>query len=129
MRDPSRRRNVHLLHVCTKCRRPGAQAAEGRQLFEQVKQQLAALAEPPPVRLNGVECLSGCNHSCTIAIAAPGKPTYLFGDLSPGPGQAAQIVTLAALYRRSEDGELPGDEWPAALRAVLLARIAPHRAD
>ena len=67
--------------------------------------------------------MSGCNRSCTIAIAAPGKPTYLFGDLVPEPDCAAQILELAGLYRRSEDGALPRAVRPPALRSGILARI------
>jgi predicted metal-binding protein len=127
VRERARRRTIHLLHICTRCRRPGtapgAASTDGRRLFDEVEAQLAALPDPPAIRLNGIDCMSGCNRSCTIAVAAPGKPTYLFGDLLPEPGCAAQIIDLARLYRESEDGVLLRASRPPALRSGILARI------
>ncbi len=127
MRERARRRTTHLLHICTRCRRPGTapggETSDGRQLFEAVEALLAALPDPPAIRLNGIDCMSGCNRSCTIAVAAPGKPTYLFGDLVPEADCAAQIIDLARLYRESEDGVLHRAARPPALRSGILARI------
>jgi predicted metal-binding protein len=98
-----------------------AERRDGRALFEAVQALLTDRSEVP-VRLNGIDCMSGCNHPCTIALACPGKPTLLFGGLVPGPGHAAQVLELAGLYQRSETGIVPAAELPPAFRGGMPER-------
>lgn len=65
-----------------------------------------------------------CQRSCGIALRAPGKHVYVFGDMRPGETEDA-IVECASLYRRTPSGFLVREERPPVLRAAILARIPP----
>ena len=73
------------------------------------------------------ECLSVCPRPCGIALRAPHKHVYVFGDV---PVDAAeQVIECATAYRRSETGEMPRAARPPALRAEIMARVPPADAD
>ena len=86
--------------------RPPEGKSDGLALYERLKALIAALPEPPPIRLNGIECMSGCNHPCTVALAAPGKPTTLIGGFQPAADDAERLLALAGRYLDSETGSL-----------------------
>lgn len=116
----------HVLHVCTTCCPPGAAPdapRHGAKLLAAIRVALAARPEVHDVALNGVECMSGCNRPCTIALSAPHKPSYLFGDLIADGLTASQALELAALYCASETGVLVRAERPTLFRSGILARI------
>ncbi|EJW13098.1 hypothetical protein A33M_0590 [Rhodovulum sp. PH10] len=113
------------LFVCVTCRRAGddPQAPRaGRRLYEAVA---AAQAQDggPDLRVVPAECLSNCNRACAIACAAPGRWTYVYGDLDERA--AADILTVARLFAQSADGIVPWRDRPAALRRGLTARVPP----
>ena len=83
-----------------------------------------ALGLPPGVTLRPVECLSACSQGCAVALAAPGKWTYVYGRLTPE--DAADILTGAAAYAASPDGLVPWRDRPAIFRKQSLARIPPQ---
>jgi predicted metal-binding protein len=115
----------HLLSVCVTCRLPGAQpdtVRDGARLLAAVQ---VVFAGEPGLALKGVDCMSGCNRACTIGLSAPGKPSYLFGDLQPEAATAADAVALLKFYRASATGVLPRGERPSAFRSGILARIPP----
>ena len=89
-------------------------------LFEAVSNLLVHRGD---ITVNGVECMSGCDRACTIALSAAGKPSYLFGDKQPNAETATAALALAAQYLASETGDLPRAERPAAFRSGILARI------
>lgn len=68
--------------------------------------------------------MSQCLRPCTIALSAPGRFTYLFGDLDPAR-DAAAVVDILPLYAAASDGFLPRDRRPPALQAGILGRIPP----
>jgi len=70
------------------------------------------------------QCLSVCSRPCAIALRAPDKFTYVFGDLAPHHSESA-IIECATLYRRAPAGFLPREDRPPALRAGILARVPP----
>ncbi len=76
------------------------------------------------IRLRGVNCMSNCKRPCTIALSAPGRFTYLFGDLDPTL-HAGDVLSVAAAYAEAEGGYLPRPVRPEALRAGILGRIPP----
>lgn len=75
-------------------------------------------------KIEAVDCLSGCNRACAIALAAPQKTTLMFGDLPPLQSASA-ILQLAEQYFASPDGMVPRQERPDALKKGILARIPP----
>lgn len=75
-------------------------------------------------QLQEVECMSACSHSCAISFVAPGKYTYLFGDL-PVQESAAAVLDCAKLYFANPQGYLAWADRPKPLKKGILARIPP----
>ncbi len=116
----------HRLIVCTTCRREGSPAdapADGGRLYEQVRTLFDDWPDRSGCALTGVECMSGCNRSCTIGLSAPGKPSYLFGGLAPTAETAADALALVAQYRDKADGVLERRARPPSFRRGILAKI------
>jgi predicted metal-binding protein len=89
---------------------------------------LEAVADHIPARLQRVKCLNGCDFPCAVAVAAPDKLTYVFGDIPPGPDQRAaviqQLIDYLHAYRAAKNGFVPGAERPPLFKRVI-ARIPP----
>jgi predicted metal-binding protein len=116
----------HVLHVCTTCRPPEADPAaprDGARLFALVEALYRDWPERADVTLHPVECMSGCDRACTVALSAPAKPGYLFGDKRPTAETARAALALAAQYAASETGNLPRSERPEPFRRGILAKI------
>ncbi len=114
--------------VCTTCRPAGALRelpAAGLVLYEAVMAQQNA-GHAAGLQLRGIACLSGCSRSCTVALQAPGKPTYLFGDLSADAETAAQVLACAQQHAHRADGALPRNERPERLRNGILAKLPAY---
>lgn len=119
----------HTLFVCTTCasvwkdgKRIGTSG--GEQLLEELSQLHQTWDLRDRFSLQPIECMSACSHSCTVSFAAPGKFTYLFGDL-PVSESAAAVLECATLYHAKPDGSLPWAERPQALKKGILAKIPP----
>jgi len=110
--------------VCVLCR-PADLSREmprpGRALFETIEDM--ALRDELPFRIRPVECMSGCQRHCTVALQAPGKISYFFGGLVADEVSAAQVLVCAALHQAGPDGFLARGARPERLRAGILARI------
>lgn len=114
--------------VCTTCRPAGApreQSAAGVALLEAV--QTAQFDAHPGERVvvRGFACMSGCNRACTVALQAPGKHSYLFGDLQPDADTAADVLACARLHAQSSDGALARNDRPQRLRSGILTKLPP----
>lgn len=66
--------------------------------------------------------MSGCLRPCTAAFRAPGKATYMFGDLDPLTDRDA-LAEFAELYAARADGQTRMMERPKPLRRKILGRI------
>lgn len=126
-RDMPKRDTLVTLHVCTTCR--GADAPDeaprpGARLHRALEAALARRERDVPVRIEPVECLSVCKRPCTVAVSAPGRWTYVYGDLDP-EGSAETILGGIALYARAPDGIVPWRERPPEFRKGVIARIPP----
>lgn len=127
-RGPSRDRAL-TLSICTRCRdgredahdeeRGGARFA--RAILDAFATRRNAL---PPVAIRGVACMSQCKRPCTVALSAPGRFTYLFGDLDP-IRDANAVLDALPLYAAGEEGFMRRDERPEPMRAGILGRIPP----
>lgn len=122
--------NTEIL-ICTTCRpSQGSREAPpaGSTLLEAVQDAIEASAHAglrPVPQLRGIACLSGCARACTMALQAPGKHTYVFGDLQADVETAVQVLACAALHQQSSDGLLPRDARPSRLRKGILAKLPP----
>ena len=71
-----------------------------------------------------VECLSNCTRSCSAAVAAPGKWTYVVGHLDPDR-HVGDILQFALQHRDHEDGLPAWRERPEHVRKNTIARVPP----
>ncbi|PKP63903.1 MAG: metal-binding protein [Alphaproteobacteria bacterium HGW-Alphaproteobacteria-8] len=112
-----------VLHICVTCRAgqpaPEGQACPGARLFAAV----AACAAPAGVTVRPVECLSACDHGCSIALTKSGGWAYVYGRMTEA--DAPEILRGAALYAQTDDGVVPWRARPAIFRKQSLARIPP----
>ena len=104
--------------VCVTCK--SAEGQVGAALYEALGARLADKA----VALRPVECLSVCKRPCTVALAAPGKWTYVVGDLSR-EAHVEDIVTAARRYAAAPDGLVPWRERPLPFRRGVVSRTPP----
>ena len=107
------------LLVCVTCRSESGSMGPG--LFEALNERLAA---EHGIALKAVECLSVCKRPCTIALAAPGKWTYVIGDLI-SDSHLEDIVVGARRYSVSPDGIVPWRERPLCFRKGVVSRTPP----
>lgn len=119
----------HHLFVCVSCRQLGegkepCERRSGARLFRNLSERFASWALREDFVIMPYECLSVCARPCGIALRAPGKFTYVFGDLEPDKTESA-VIECASLYRRAPCGFLPREERPHVLRNGILARIPP----
>ena len=116
------------LYICIRCRDGRETTFEddrgGARLAAAVIGARAARTDLPPHTVTGVHCMSQCKRPCTVALQAPGRYTYVFGDLDPG-AHAGDILDLLALYAAEPLGFLPSDRRPRAMQAGILGRIPP----
>jgi predicted metal-binding protein len=73
------------------------------------------------MRVSEVDCMSGCTRPSTVAVRAPGKTAYLFGDASEA--DVPNLIVFLKLYDASADGNLADARPIGALREKALARI------
>ncbi len=109
------------LYVCTTCR-DAAHSAAAPSAGTRLHDALLAAAPAPEIELVGVECLSACKRPCAVSFTAPGKWTYVFGDL-PADTAAALVLHGARLYAESRDGIIPWKLRPDALKKGAVARV------
>ncbi len=113
-----------VVSVCINCRAEGDRddAKAGAGFFAAMRAAAAAAGSPIDVR--PVQCLSVCKRPCTVALSAPHRYTYLFGDLAGEAGIAA-LLDGAKTYAVLEHGYMLWRERPEPLRRGILARIPP----
>jgi len=112
---------VSTLFVCVTCRREGDPLdapRPGARLFAALKQQAGDLEVVP------VECLSNCTRSCTAAVVAPGKWTYVVGHLDPEQN-VEDMLQFARLHGASADGLTVWRDRPVHVRKNTIARVPP----
>jgi predicted metal-binding protein len=110
-----------ILYICTTCRKGSTEEPyPGAKMLDAVN----ALACPEGVEIRGVECLSACTNGCSVALAAPGKWTYLYGGLDPAE-HAGEILRGAGLYAASADGIPPWRARPDIFRKNVIGRTPP----
>lgn len=118
----------HRLIVCVSCKDREARGARGERagarLYESLSSRLDSWSRRRSFVVAPYECLSACTRPCVVALRAPGKYTYVFGDMAPMKSELS-IVECAALYADRSDGFLNRDDRPPTMRAAILARVPP----
>lgn len=116
---------THVM-VCMTCRAEGAPEGEerpGARLYRALEARVGACASP--VTLQPVECMAVCKRPCTVAVSAPGKWTYIIGDLD-AQADVEALLEYAGAYAASPSGTPPLKERPTAIRRGTVARIPPR---
>ena len=112
-----------VLHVCTTCRAgqpvPEGEACPGKRLHD----SLVSSGAPEGVTIRAAECLSACDHGCSIALSKHGSWSYVYGRMTEA--DAAEILRGAGLYATTADGLVPWRDRPVIFRKQSLARIPP----
>jgi predicted metal-binding protein len=105
------------------CRREGDPPGElrpGARLYAALKDKATDIDVVP------VECLSNCTRACSTAVAAPGKWTYVVGDIDP-ERNLDDILNFARAHKAAPDGVPPWRDRPVHVRKHTIARVPPMR--
>jgi predicted metal-binding protein len=112
------------IFVCITCRHENEEGVRpGKTLFDAVQARLLDRDERR-VALRAVECLSVCKRPCTLALAGPGKWTYVIGDLDRH-ASIDDILDAALKFAATEDGIIPWRERPLSFRKGVVSRVPP----
>lgn len=124
--------NAPQLYICVSCQSRGAEAApegestDGRRLYEAVSSLVAAMGASAPVQIIPTLCFANCERGCNAGIAAPGKWSYLMGEL--GPEHAADLLSYSAAYAKAKTGVVLPSGRPASMQHTVIARFPTHLA-
>ena len=114
------------LLICSRCNWTGSEAERaGRRSGKALLDLVTGLADGR-TKVQAVACLSGCKRACAIGVVAPGKVTYLFGDLPPTLVAATEIVAFCRQHADARDGWVRRAHRPVLLREGILARLPPQ---
>jgi predicted metal-binding protein len=112
------------IFVCITCRRADEEGVRpGKAMFDAIEARLADRAGNA-VALRPVECLSVCKRPCTLALASPGKWTYVVGDLDVDV-HVDDVIDAALKFAATEDGLIPWRERPLSFRRGVISRVPP----
>lgn len=116
---------VDLL-ICTKCRMGLAVEDDADRPGVRLHAALQQAGLPDGVRLKAVDCLSNCDHGCSVALrGGPKRWTYVYGNLDAGDASVGVIVDGASRYLETENGLVPWRDRPVHFRKNCIARIPP----
>lgn len=122
--------STHTIFVCTTCaskwennQRVGESG--GEKLIKHLQENFPNWQLNREFVIKPVECMSACSRSCVVSFAAPGKTTYVFGDVPAElkPVQVQGVFDCAEKYYDHPEGSLPWSERPDPLKKGVLARI------
>ncbi|WP_291729577.1 DUF1636 family protein [Leisingera sp. F5] len=110
--------NAPILTLCRTCR-DADPALPG---------QAAAVLEAAgvKVKLQQVDCMSGCKRPQTLAVRQSGKTAYLFGEITAK--DLPDILTFLRMYGESADGNFADARPLGNLRFKAIARIPAETA-
>lgn len=108
--------------VCITC---GQKTPESDVNGPKLLAALKAAPMPDQVRFQAVKCMGGCNHSCVVGVAAPGKVSYLFGDFTANNGVAA-LQSYLPEYLASANGVVARDQRPDIMKDILIRLPNPE---
>lgn len=112
------------LHVCITCRANRA-VGEGEICAGARLHEAARHSAPEGVVVAPVTCLSACSRGCAVALAGPGRWTYVYGGIAPET-DLGPLLEGAALYAGSADGIVPWRDRPEIFRRNVIARMPPR---
>ncbi|MGQ0675634.1 MAG: DUF1636 domain-containing protein [Rhodospirillales bacterium] len=128
---PNRRQTIYVCNRCNYSQSEAERAGKrsGANLHDQIAQRFADWPHRARFNLAPVECMSNCKRPCIVVLSAPGKYTFMFGDLAPGAEAVTAVLECALTYESKQDGFMTRDERPKSLRKSILARIPAVKSD
>jgi len=111
------------IFVCVACR-DGADADRrpGAIFLDALRARLAE--RDISLSVASVECLAVCKRPATVAFAAPGKWTYVIGDLDVD-AHVDELIAAAQSFAISENGIVPWKERPGCFKKGVVSRTPP----
>lgn len=106
-----------VVSVCTTCKSEDPDA--GQKFLAATSAAVGANAT-----VRAVQCLGVCKRPGTVAVTAPDRYTFIFGDLV-GDAGASAIASFVASFAKANLGLVPWRERPEIIRRGLVARIPP----
>ena len=111
------------IFVCSSCKSGDAGADRpGQRLIETLASRLGGSGSP--INLQSVDCLAVCKRPATISFVAPGKWTYVIGDIDV-EAHADDVIVAARAYAESETGVVAWKQRPIFFRKGVIARVPP----
>jgi len=109
--------------VCTACgfSEIPDQLSDGQKLHNSLKSLTSNLTQ---INISPVDCLAVCERSVTVAFTAPGKWTYVIGDVDP-ENDETDIISVAKAVLQSSHGVPAMNERPPFFRKGVISRIPP----
>ncbi len=120
-----------ILQVCVSCKTKQDLLAEddatpsGQRLFDGVQAALSKCDGAEFVQLAAVECMNGCQSSCTAAVQAPGKYSFVIGNLSDDDSRIDDLIAFSRAHHEADTGLPAWRERPVHIRKNTLARLHP----
>jgi predicted metal-binding protein len=109
--------------VCVSCRdAEDAESRPGQNFIDALNAR--AEARGLTLRATPAECLAVCKRPATLAFGAPGKWTYVIGDLSAGL-HVDEAIDAALAFAATDNGIVPWKERPVCFRKGVVARVPP----
>ncbi len=109
--------------VCVSCREAGdPEAKPGAKFLETLRERLAQRGLS--IQAEPVECLAVCKRPATVALAAPGKWTYVLGDIRLETG-VDELIDSALRFAESANGVVAWKDRPACFRKGVVSRTPP----
>ncbi len=111
------------IFVCGSCKAgEGGADRPGQRLIEKLSSRLND--ENGGLVIRPVECLAVCKRPATISFVAPGKWTYVIGDIDVD-AHIDGVIDAARAYADSETGVVAWKQRPAFFRKGVIARVPP----
>lgn len=126
-REDLAQHRIPQLLVCVSCRCHGTEKppegvpTDGRKLYERFALLLEPMGDDAPVQIVPAPCFANCERGCSAGIAAPGKWSYLLGELTPD--LAEDVLTYARAYANSASGVVLPSGRPTSLAKSVIARF------
>lgn len=111
------------IFVCGACKAGEDGASRpGERLIEALSTRCGGEGVKIPVQ--SVDCLAVCKRPATISFAAPGKWTYVIGDIDVD-AHVDDVIVAAQAYAESDTGIVAWKQRPAFFRKGVIARVPP----
>lgn len=111
------------IFVCSSCK-ASADGADrpGMRLIDRLSARLGG--EGSDIVIRAVDCLAVCKRPATISFLAPGKWTYVIGDVDV-EAHVDDVIAAARAYADSETGVVAWKQRPMFFRKGVIARVPP----